>query len=260
MTSFSAYASGLLSRQTQASLAAGPSFYSTRESFIPFYEEDDILGASADSEHHHDHQDTGRRLSFGGGGGLDSESADDRSRAQDRDRETSTPAASILGIPAFMSRLTTPAKFSRGWKAYESVAPTRGGAPVFADEVYSDEEDYEDDDDSPPGAFLTTPIHPAPTPAPPAAPHAHATTDSMIEPLIPPRTLFVYGHTGHSGVRQHGVYQDSVWIVAYGLSLLLVLFFGVIKWWNAPVKVRLINVRRPLQRHLPSDIPPFACV
>lgn len=219
MTSFSTFASGLLSRQSHAPLAP-PSFYSTRESFIPFYEEDDILGASVDSVH----EDTGRRLSFGGGGGLDSETTDERAH----DRMSTTQAGSTLALPSLMSRFTTPARFSRGWKAYESIAPT--GAPVFADEVYSDEDE---DDDSPPGAFLTTPIHPAPPPPAPA--------DSTIEPLIPARTLFVYGHAGHTGVRQHTVYQDSAWIVAYGLSLLLVLCFGVLKWWNAPVKVRSID-------------------
>lgn len=212
-TNFASYASRLLS---QSSTEPGaPLFYSTRDSFLPFTPDDDILGASVESSADGSRREgrTGRALSFG---------------VEDEEEEgEEQPTASMLGVqvPAFMSRLSqAPGRFaSRGWRTHESVLPPQHS-------VYLDEEEDEDDltdeegDSSPPGAFLSTPLHRPPS-------------GSTTEPLLAPRTLFVYpvpGSASGGGVRAQGEYRDSHWIVIYGLAVILVLVLGVVEWWKSP--------------------------
>lgn len=202
MTSnFATYASNLLSSQ-----APPPLFYSTRDSFLPFDPDEDVLGASVESD---GERRTGRSFS------------PSTTRSQDEDEP---PSASMLGaaVPAFMSRLSqAPARFSRGWRAHESVLPSR-----YQSDNESNEDDY-DEEDSPPGAFLSTPLH------------LHPTT-LTTEPLLAPRTLFVYpvaGQAAGGGVRAQGEYRDSHWIVIYGLSVILVMLLGIVEWWKTPVRV-----------------------
>ncbi|ORY57398.1 plasma-membrane choline transporter-domain-containing protein [Leucosporidium creatinivorum] len=220
-SNFASYASHLLS-QSQATTSA-PLFYSTRDVFTPAIDpEDDILGASAsleDMDHHHHHQ-RGRQLSFG--------SLDD-GRPDDDEDEQQPPSASLMGVPAFMSRLSAaPACFSRGWRAHESVLPQHHEHAYLDDDDHDSTSDLSADESSPPGAFLSTPLHHPPP------------TGSTTEPLIAPRTLFVYpvqGQAAGGGVRAQGAYRDSHWIVIYGLSVILVLVLGVVEWWKSPVKI-----------------------
>jgi hypothetical protein len=206
MAGFASYASHLLN-------STGPSpqplFYSTRDSFIPFAHEDDILGGSIETED--DRQEQGRRLSFGSGDSRD-----------DGEEQPPPPTASVLGIPAFMSKLSqAPARFSRGWRAHdsESVLPQS--------QVYLDYSDDGSDQNSPPGAFLSAPL------PPPSASN---------EPLLPPRTFFVYPVPGQTnGVGAQAEYRDSGWIVAYGLAVIAVFLLGIREWWDSPVKVRLVS-------------------
>lgn len=203
---FASYASHLLSSQAQA--PPPPLFYSTRDSFLPFEADDDILGASVESN---GDRPTGR--SFGGS-----------TTSEGEDEPPPTASALSAAVPAFMSRLSqAPARFSRGWRAHESVLPVSH----YSSDDESDEEDYEHE--SPPGAFLSTPLHGHPT-------------HSTIEPLLAPRTLFVYplaGQATSGGVRAHAEYRDAHWIVIYGLSVILVIGLGVIEWWKTPARVSL---------------------
>lgn len=226
---FTSFASGLLSAQRAPTTSAGPLFYSTRDSFLPFDADDDILGASVESDGNR--SDTGRRLSFGGRSGGSSTTGDASARSTGGG---GGGGGMSMAVPAFMSRLVAaPPTFSRGWKAYESSVAQ---PPVFAESDSDDTtEDGYEDGDSPPGAFLSTPLQQSPS----TKGGADAGRASMVEPLLPPRTLFVYDQPmlGATGIRTHGKYRDSGWIVAYGFSVLVVLVFGVGKWWNAPIKV-----------------------
>lgn len=214
-SNFASYASNLLSSQAQA---PPPLFYSTRDSFLPFDPDEDILGASASMESDGQRR-TGR--SFGSGSTTGDEAVD------------AAPTASMLGVavPAFMSRLSqAPARFSRGWRAHESVLPSH-----YLDDDTDEEDD--DDEDSPPGAFLSTPLHPQPP------------ANSTTEPLLAPRTLVVFpvaGQAGGGGVRAQGEYRDSHWIVIYGLSVILVMMLGVVEWWKTPIKVSLTTAEAEL--------------
>jgi hypothetical protein len=221
-SNFASYASHLLSQSTATTSA--PLFYSTRDVFTPAIDpEDDILGASASLEELEQQQHTrrGRQLSFGS---LD----DGRHSYQDEaDEQQEQPTASFMGVPAFMSRLSAaPARFSRGWRAHESVAH-HGQHAAYLDQEEESGSDFseEEEETSPPGAFLFTPLHPRPP------------TGSTTEPLIAPRTLFVYPVQGQAvggGVRAQGQYRDSHWIVIYGLSCILVLILGLVEWWKSP--------------------------
>lgn len=223
MTSnFASYASHLLSQSTATTSA--PLFYSTRDVFTPAIDpEDDILGASASLEDLDQHNRRGRQLSFGS---LD----DGREDPGYADEEQEQPTASLMGVPAFMSRLSAaPARFSRGWRAHESVAQHHHQHAYLDDEDSGSEFSGSGEESSPPGAFLSTPLHHAPP------------NGSTTEPLIAARTLFVYpvqGQAAGRGVRSQGQYRDSHWIVIYGLSCILVLILGVVEWWKSP-KVRL---------------------
>lgn len=222
-TNFASYASHLLS-QSQATTSA-PLFYSTRDVFTPAIDpEDDILGASASLEDMEQHHRRVRQLSFG--------SLDDGREDPDDEEGQEQPTASLMGVPAFMSRLSAaPARFSRGWRAHESVAQH-----AYLDHHDDSGSDFSGSEEgeatSPPGAFLSTPLHqPPPT----------GTKGSTTEPLIAARTLFVYpvqGQAQGGGVRAQGHYRDSHWIVLYGLSCILVLILGFVEWWNYP-QVRL---------------------
>ncbi|SCZ96051.1 BZ3500_MvSof-1268-A1-R1_Chr8-1g09971 [Microbotryum saponariae] len=263
--------------------SATPMFYSTRDSYIPFDESDDILGASSstqgdDARGRYDNTRTG--LSFGGsvdGGSTSTDTRDDHHH--DRTR---TPAVASLGdshghhhrnhtvqgddddddnpyrrdpsvttatsssnaagaapssmlgldLPAFVSRIN-PANAARGWRAHESVQhpPPHRYYPEQDDLSEEDEgpldyiedADEEDEDASPPGAFLSTPSPPF--------------SSGGAEPLLAQRTLFLYPVRGRTeGVRANGEYRDSQWIVAYGVCVLAVFVLGLLGWWETPIK------------------------
>lgn len=230
-TSFATYASRFLSDSlatTSTPPSSQPLFYSTRDSYLPFASEDDILGASYEEEPRgggsQQHAGGGaRRLSFG-----------DASEEGEGDNEreggnNNTPGQSLLlgraggVVPAFMSRLVGNAGVGRGWRAHDTTVLE----PAYSDneESYSDDEDEEEEE--PPGAFLSTPQH-----------HHHTGGGGRMGPSDEPllgggRTLSLAssiaatnGGGGGGGVQQKG-YQDSGWIVVYGCALLVVLGLAV---------------------------------
>lgn len=144
----------------------------------------------------------------------------------------------ISALPAFVSRVAGGAGGGgggRGWKAYESIAASRGtgagaGGALSRHVVYSDDEEDEDDDDEPvPGAFVS----PQPTTSTSANPKG---TPANIAPA-PTTTLHVYPVPGPNGYNEpHGGdrYRDSIWIVLYGISLLAVIALALQAFWTSP--------------------------
>ncbi|GJN94598.1 hypothetical protein Rhopal_007681-T1 [Rhodotorula paludigena] len=223
---FRSFAGSLL--QSTAASQAAPLFYSTRADLATHRaadSHDDILGVSDESLHAPAQSALDRRFPLDA---SDLATDDTASRSAARSTAPGAVASHLSAIPAFVSRIgRAPARVSRGWKAYESVAAysTRGGRRG----AYSDSEDDEDaegtdeEDEGPlPGAFVSQP-------AVDDEPHA------MNEPLVGRRTLFVYPVPGPGGgTNSKERYQDSVWIVAYGVALLATLALGLQAWWSAP--------------------------
>lgn len=223
---FRSFAGSLL--QSTAASQAAPLFYSTRADLAAHRaadSHDDILGVSDESLHAPAQSALDRRFPLDA---SDLATDDTASRSAARSTAPGAVASHLSAIPAFVSRIgRAPARVSRGWKAYESVAAysTRGGRGG----AYSDSEDDEDEertdeeDEGPlPGAFVSQP-------AVDDEPHA------MNEPLVGRRTLFVYPVPGPGGgTNSKERYQDSVWIVAYGVALLATLALGLQAWWSAP--------------------------
>ncbi|SCV67256.1 BQ2448_5902 [Microbotryum intermedium] len=265
--------------------SATPMFYSTRDSYIPFDESDDILGASSstqgdDARGRYDNTRTGLSFGEGGEGSTSIDARDnhdhhghhDRTRppgnpslrnadhynrnnaGQDddddddnpyrRDPSVTTAASSLnaagagpssmlgLDLPAFVSRIN-PVNTAGGWRAHESVQhhPPHRYYPEQDDLSeedegpldYIDDADEHDENASPPGAFLSTPLPPS--------------SSGGAEPLLAQRTLFVYPVPGRTeGVRANGEYRDSQWIVAYGVCVLAVFVLGLREWWETPIK------------------------
>ncbi|KAM0787180.1 hypothetical protein ACM66B_006427 [Microbotryomycetes sp. NB124-2] len=104
---FRSFASSVLS---QARPADQPVFYSTRDSFLPFDAEDDILGASIDS--HTDDRGTARRLM-----------ADSDEQHEDDDEQTDKRGAShaLQRTSATLGSLFSAHRATKGWRAHETA-------------------------------------------------------------------------------------------------------------------------------------------
>ncbi|GAA6003949.1 choline transporter-like family protein [Rhodotorula paludigena] len=223
---FRSFAGSLL--QSTAASQAAPLFYSTRADLAAHRaadSHDDILGVSDESLHAPAQSALDRRFPLDA---SDLATDDTASRSAARSTAPGAVASHLSAIPAFVSRIgRAPARVSRGWKAYESVAAysTRGrrGGAYSDSEDDEDEERTDEEDEGPlPGAFVSQP-------AVDDEPHA------MNEPLVGRRTLFVYPVPGPGGgANSKERYQDSVWIVAYGVALLATLALGLQAWWSAP--------------------------
>lgn len=134
-------------------------------------------------------------------------------------------AQGTTAIPAF-SRLVSGAG-ARGWKAHESVHPTQNATPTPEDvyREYSDEEEERDSMDSePPTAFLSTP-----GPSTSAQP--------LTEPLLHPKSIYVYPSQGRLGGVRPVVYKDSGWIVGYGFSVGFACVIGIKLWLESAKSV-----------------------
>ncbi|KAK4047270.1 CCR4-NOT core subunit cdc39 [Microbotryomycetes sp. JL221] len=212
---FRTFASSVLG-DAKSRLHTQPVFYSTRDSYVPFDAEDDILGASADSHDAHEQRRTARALSFDGGGSDD----EDGRRSDDSNMQVKSVARTAFDMgtarDSFLSAST--AYFSklkqRGWRAHETH--------VFAhDDQDDDDGDETFSDDEPQEAFLSKP--------------ASRGTTTLTQPLLG-STIGAnpYSSSVAPHVVRNGGMHDIAWLGLFVISLALVIVNTLRQWWTLP--------------------------
>jgi hypothetical protein len=205
--SFSQFASKFLSTGVDTDT---PLFYSTHDWTVGTRQtEDDILGESDDLTPSYQH--TGRRLSMNY----------EEEEEEEEERDANGGEGQLGGVPSrlwerTMSMAPGLRGVSRGWRAHESSVNYR------VEEDMGSISGSEDGSLSPPHSppsFLS----PTSLPRLPGRP--------LTEPLLP-RSLYVRPSERTLGAgRRSEYYRDSKWIGFYGLSVLLVGWFGMKEWW-----------------------------